>query len=79
MATYTTQNLKDVREAILKLATGKTMVSVSFASASGSRTVQYRSADMDSLRDLEALINDELNGSTATRCRTVLTRSRKGL
>lgn len=78
MATYTKGNLTDVREAIMRLATGQSKVSVQFSTASGMRSITYRGADLDDLRKLEALIVTDL-GTEPTRSRTVLTRSRKGL
>ncbi len=79
MATYTPDDLAAVRTAILRLATGQTRVSVQFSSASGSRAITYKSVDLEDLRDLEAVIDDDINGTVSSRRRTVLTRSRKGL
>jgi len=74
---YTQDDLAAVRAAIVKLATGQMRVTVSFSSAAGSRTVTYKSANLDELRKLEQEIADDLEPKP--RSRTILTRARKGL
>lgn len=76
---YTTADLENVQRAIVKIATGSMRVQVSFSTTAGSRTVTYKSADLDELRALEQQIKESLSTTDRGKSRTVLTRSRKGL
>jgi hypothetical protein len=71
---YTQADLDNVTAAIVALARGERVVSVT----AGSRTVQYAQADMDRLRALQAEMKAEI-GATAGRQRFVLTSTSKGL
>jgi hypothetical protein len=71
---YTQTDLDNVTAAIIALARGERVVSVT----AGSRTVQYAQADMDKLRALQAEIRAEINAA-AGRQRFVLTTTSKGL
>jgi hypothetical protein len=71
---YTQADLDSVTAAIIALARGERVVSVT----AGSRTVQYAQADMDKLRALQAEMKAEI-GATAGHQRFVLTSTSKGL
>jgi hypothetical protein len=71
---YTHEDLENVTAAIIALARGERVVSVT----AGNRTVQYAQADMDKLRALQSEIRVELNAA-AGRQRFVLTSTSKGL
>lgn len=71
---YTQVDLDSVTAAIIALARGERVVSVT----AGSRTVQYAQADMDRLRALQAEMKAEI-GAMAGRQRFVLTSTSKGL
>lgn len=70
---YTAEDLQRVRQAILALASGERVTSVT----RDGRTVQYAVADLDKLRALESEIVGALG--PARRSRTRLTVTTKGL
>ena len=71
---YAQTDLSNVTAAIIALAKGERVVSVT----AGNRTVQYALTDIDKLRALKSEIESEL-GSSHGRRRFVLTRTSKGL
>ncbi len=71
---YTRADLESVTAAIIALARGERVVSVT----AGNRTVQYAQAELDKLRALKAEIEAEL-GAAAGRRRFVLTCTSKGV
>jgi len=72
MATvYTQADLAAVTAAIIALATGSRVASVTFAPAGqATRTVQYVASDLGELRALQAEIQREVNGSPTFRLAT---------
>lgn len=72
---YTTDDLAQVRKAILELASG---ARVSMIVKDG-RTVQYASTDIDKLRALERTIAGEIKAGSGRRTRTRYTVTSKGL
>lgn len=78
MAAYTSADLARVKQAIVDLASGARVTSVTH----NGRTVQYAAADIDKLRALERDIAADValhDPSRRRRSRTRLTRTSKGL
>ncbi len=71
---YTEENLADVQAAILALATGARVVSLSMAG----RTITYGQAQLNELKALRDDIKSDVD-STAGRAKYVLTSTDKGL
>jgi hypothetical protein len=71
---YTAADLTQVQDAIVSLAAGTRVVSVTV----NGKTIQYGPAQLKELQDLRAAMQTEI-GSTTTRRRFVLTQSEKGL
>lgn len=71
---YTQTDLTNVQNAILALATGERVVSVSIAG----QTVEYQSVNLPKLRELRAEIQSELQSASGN-SRFVLTSTSKGL
>lgn len=59
---YTREDLKAVKRAIIELAEGQRVVTVSTAG----RTVQYAATDLDKLQALERRIESQLGGRRRT-------------
>ena len=74
MAAYTQSDADAVRAAILALATGQRVASVSYAGPPA-RTVQYVATDLDKLKDLLADIESSLRTTPGFR----LAKTCKGL
>lgn len=72
---YTTDDLAQVKQAILDLATGNRATMVT----KDGRTVQYARADIDKLRALERTIAADLQPAASRRSRTRYTVTSKGL
>jgi len=74
---YTTEQLAEVRQAIVDLGLGKRVVSITYQG----RTVQYAATDLTKLRALERTIAADLASQSATRrpSRTRQTITSKGL
>lgn len=72
---YTADDLAQVKQAILDLATGNRATMVT----KDGRTVQYARADIGKLRALERTIADGLNRTHSRRSRTRMTVTGKGL
>lgn len=66
MAAWTQQDVNQVREAIVKLATGERVATVSFAGPPA-RSVTYGAADLKSLRELLAEMERSVNSAPSFR------------
>lgn len=66
---YTTEQLAEVRQAIVDLAAGKRVTMIT----KDGRTVQYAPADINKLRDLERTMAASLQTGTRTRTRHAVT------
>jgi len=75
MARYTVAELESVKQAIVQLASGARVASVT----KNGRTVQYSAVDMADLRDLERDMAASIAGASRRRSRTRMTRTSKGL
>jgi hypothetical protein len=71
---YTQADQENVQAAIMALATGSRVVSITM----GDKTIQYGQADIDKLRALLSEIRVELNAAAGQR-RYLLTSTSKGL
>ncbi len=71
---YTDTDLTNIQTAIMALATGTRVVSLSI----GGKTIQYGQAQLNELKALRDEIKSEVN-STAGRAQYVLTSTDKGL
>lgn len=56
---YSTADLESIRQAILELVSGSRAVKVRFAD----RTVEYAETDLESLRDLEQQVRQEITNN----------------
>ncbi len=71
---YTAADLRNLEQAIVKLATGSMTVRLTM----GDKTIEYGQADIESMKMLRNQMMAELS-TTTTRPRFVLTQTDKGL
>jgi len=72
---YTAADLTKVEAALVALAEGKRVVSVT----TNGKTIQYGPADIKALQTLRDSIQAEIDSASTTRRRFVLTTTEKGL
>lgn len=72
---YTSSDLSNIQAAILSLATGERIVSVSFADG---KTIEYSRTDLTKLQELRNVIMSEIN-LLANRPSCILIKTSKGL
>ena len=72
---YTTEDLEKVKDAIIKLAEGKRVVSYTIAG----RSLQYSQAQLNELLSLRDIIQAEITSQTSTQRHFFLAQSSKGL
>lgn len=73
---YTSSDLTAVSSAIIALASGTRVVSVTLSSG---KSIQYGQANLAELKDLRSEIKAEINAATTGHSNFFLTRSSKGL